>query len=167
MPTTEVPNELYQGTDAPDLVAGAFATHTHNVSVMQKRISDISRITCLSCEVNAVNNIYFIFGEWWADDSDTTLRISAPDYEGSVTCNMGDVIPNNVAIEVASGVGVGKASDSTGEFVTSVPIKVSIAEENGGHVLKFDAAETPASDGTLDIGQIRFTLMVLTNSITG
>lgn len=167
MATTGVPNKLYKGTDAPDLVDGAYATHTHDVSVIQKRISDISRITCLGTQVNAVNNIYFIFGEWWADDSDSSLRISAPDYEGSVTCNMGDVIPRNVAVEVASGVGVGQVSDEDGEFVTSTPIKVSVTEEGGAHVLKFEAAETPSSGGILAVGQIQFTLMVLTNSITG
>lgn len=32
MATTGVPNQLYQGTDAPDLVDGAFATHTHDYS---------------------------------------------------------------------------------------------------------------------------------------
>lgn len=31
MATTGVPNQLYQGSDAPDLVAGAFATHTHGI----------------------------------------------------------------------------------------------------------------------------------------
>ena len=33
MATTGVPNQLYQGTDAPDLVEGAFAKHTHEVEI--------------------------------------------------------------------------------------------------------------------------------------
>lgn len=31
MATTGVPNQKYQGTDAPDLVSGAYAGHTHDV----------------------------------------------------------------------------------------------------------------------------------------
>lgn len=33
MATTGVPNVLYEASDAPDLVSGAFAQHTHDVSI--------------------------------------------------------------------------------------------------------------------------------------
>ena len=39
MATTGVPNQKYQGTDAPDLVAGAFATHTHDIKITRQTVS--------------------------------------------------------------------------------------------------------------------------------
>lgn len=69
MATTGVPNQLYQGTDAPDLVGGAFANHTHEVteniwnpSVVNSTCYadlDIVKVTSASCMLSAFKSNLF------------------------------------------------------------------------------------------------------------
>lgn len=64
MATTGVPNQLYKGTDAPDLVDGAFANHTHEV-VENVWNPSVARSTCYAdtntVEVTGVSGMLTAF----------------------------------------------------------------------------------------------------------
>lgn len=71
MATTGVPNQLYQGTDAPDLVGGAFANHTHEVAYEYYKSRSPSPICCIKLDekTSFISLAYHMDGEIAANSS--------------------------------------------------------------------------------------------------
>lgn len=139
MATTGVPNALYESNDAPDLVSGAFATHTHDLALdvelkahtaditnaeISLRTYGVNNVTKPSSIIVQKNNTFDIIAAKGRSygfipiTNNILIRISSGDY----TYTNGDLIAGELRIESSDG----SVLIPTTEIPSSIPVPIMI-----------------------------------------
>lgn len=100
MATTGVPNQLYQGTDAPDLVGGVYAGHTHEVSL---------KPTIRSVTSDPIQSLGML------GTKDLTIYVDKPDGKnfcgiGTFKCTHPSVIVKSFGVSILDTTGQGRVT---------------------------------------------------------
>lgn len=159
MATTGVPNQLYQGTDAPDLVHGAYAGHTHQVDSAEDIQLQTVGQTCCYAKIKHGNYFLYIVQGLATE----TLQLLGNGAMSQTVVNIALEIPENERIRYSQGFGTAMARTPENDTYGFIPIHL-VSAQKASQSINVTAQAALKNSDSLKVSVINYVLFIYTTT---